>query len=590
MISGELIPAGLANHLWQSTLFAIGAALLALALRRNRAQIRYVLWLIASLKFLIPFSLLMAVGSYFKWPAAAVAARPAVSAAIRQFGQPLIVPDVFTSTSQTTTSVHTGAIILLLIWSCGFLAVLAAWLLRWRRVRASLRNAVPQPFGAPIKILSSPSLLEPGVFGIFRPVLVLPEGITGHLTAAHLDAILAHELCHVRRRDNLAAALHMLVEALFWFHPLVWWIGARLIEERERACDEEVLRLGNQPNIYAESILKTCQFYLESPLVCVSGITGSDLKKRIVRVMSHGLTARLSFRKKLLLVGAGIAALAVPLAVGLTNGSQPESASAPSFEAASIKPTKSGTPGLFRISLEPGGRFVANGVNVSTLIQIAYNVKENQISGAPSWFNSDRFDIQAKPDDAAAAEMQKLPLEQRGEQSRQMLQSLLADRFKLKLGHETKELSVYLLTVAKNGPRFHESATPNHQGAAGSGPPRAGIMMNGRGQLTVTDAKLEMFANVLSHQLGRIVLDKTGLSGKYDFTLHWTPGPNEGPMMPGPGPGPDREGPGGAPPPPEQSGPSLFTALQEQLGLKLESQKAPVDILVVEHVERPSEN
>ena len=577
------------NHLWQSTLFAFGAAVLALVLRRNRAQIRYVLWMTASLKFFVPFSLLIAVGSHLKWPAAAVSVHPAVSSAIRQLGQPLTVPDLFTSVSETPAPTHTLPAILLVIWLCGFLVVLVNWLRHWMHIRAALRSAVPLSFAAPIKILSSPSLLEPGVFGVFRPILVFPEGIAAHLTAEHLDAILAHELCHVRRRDNLAAALHMLVEALFWFHPLVWWIGGRLVEERERACDEEVLRLGNRPNVYAESILKTCQFYLESPLACVSGITGSDLKKRIVRIMSEAITARLSFRKKLLLAVAGLAALVMPLAVGLTNAPQTGNA-LPSFEAASIKPAQTGTPGFFRISLEPGGRFVANGVNLSTLIQIAYNVKENQISGAPSWFNSDRFDIQAKPDDAAAAEMQKLPPEQRSERSRQMLQSLLADRFKLKLGHETKELSVYFLSVAKNGPKFHESAVPNQQGPAGS-PPRRGIMMNGRGQLTMSDAKLDMFANVLSHQLGRIVLDKTGLTGKYDFTLHWTPGPNEGSMMPGPGPGPGREGPGGAPPPPpEESGPSLFTALQEQLGLKLESQKAPVEILVIEHVEKPSEN
>ena len=119
------------------------------------------------------------------------------------------------------------------------------------------------------------------MFGIFRPVLLLPEGITDRLSPAQLQAVLAHELCHVRRRDNLAAAIHMFVEALFWFHPLVWWIKARLIEEQERACDEEVLRLGGDPQVYAESILKICEFYLTSPLICVSGITGSNLKKRI---------------------------------------------------------------------------------------------------------------------------------------------------------------------------------------------------------------------------------------------------------------------------------------------------------------------
>ena len=107
--------------------------------------------------------------------------------------------------------------------------------------------------------MSAPGLVEPGVFGIFRPVLLLPEGIAERLDQAQLEAILAHELCHIRRRDNLTAAIHMAVQATFWFHPLVWWLGARLVDERERACDEEVLRLGNKPQVYAEGILNVCK-------------------------------------------------------------------------------------------------------------------------------------------------------------------------------------------------------------------------------------------------------------------------------------------------------------------------------------------
>ena len=93
----------------------------------------------------------------------------------------------------------------------------------------------------------SSARLEPGVFGIFRPFLLLPEGLSDHLTPAQFEAIVAHELCHVRRRDNFSSAIHMVVEALFWFHPAVWWIRARLVEERERACDEAVLRMGSDP-------------------------------------------------------------------------------------------------------------------------------------------------------------------------------------------------------------------------------------------------------------------------------------------------------------------------------------------------------
>src|SRR5437867_8414411 len=138
-----------------------------------------------------------------------------------------------------------------------------------------------------IELKISESTLEPGILGIFRPVLLLPTGISNRLSDAQLKAIITHELCHVRRRDNLAATLHMLVEAVFWFHPLVWWIGARLVDERERACDEAVLSLGSEPHEYAQGILNVCKLYVESPLVCVSGVTGSDLKRRIHAILTE---------------------------------------------------------------------------------------------------------------------------------------------------------------------------------------------------------------------------------------------------------------------------------------------------------------
>jgi TonB family protein len=147
--------------------------------------------------------------------------------------------------------------------------------------------------------------------------LLWPAGISEHLRDEHLAAILAHEVQHVRRRDNLAAAVHMVVEAIFWFHPLVWWMGARLIEERERACDEAVLLLGNPPEIYAEGILKTCEFCVASPLACVSGVTGADLKQRIVRIMTQRSGAELGFLKKLLLVAIGTGAVTIPIVAGL---------------------------------------------------------------------------------------------------------------------------------------------------------------------------------------------------------------------------------------------------------------------------------
>jgi len=210
--------------------------------------------------------------------------------------------------------------------------------LRWRRISAAIRKAVPlrdgrevealrwveRIAGMPkrIEIFLSRTSLEPGIFGIARPVLIWPQGISERLEDAHLAAILAHELWHVRRRDNLAAATHMVVEAIFWFHPLVWWLGARLVDERERACDEEVLESGSDSQVYAECILKICEFCVGSPLPCVSGVTGADLKRRIVRIMSDRVARKLDFRRKLLLAAAAILAVAAPIVAAYSTQRQ----------------------------------------------------------------------------------------------------------------------------------------------------------------------------------------------------------------------------------------------------------------------------
>jgi uncharacterized protein (TIGR03435 family) len=259
---------------------------------------------------------------------------------------------------------------------------------------------------------------------------------------------------------------------------------------------------------------------------------------------------------------------------------------APSFDVASIKPNHGGTP-FFRINAEPG-RFVADNATLRFLLQEAYRVKDAQILGAPSWIDSEHYDIEAKVDDSSADVQRKLTSDEQGAQLRLMLQSLLADRFKLTLHHDTRELPIYALVVAKNGPKLHESsATPDDAAPPGpltpDGPqPRHSIRMMGRGSLSINAESLDMFADLLSHQLGRLIVNKTGLKGNYDFTLKWTPDEGQGQMRGGP--------PGDAPPPPDASGPTIFTALQEQLGLRLESQKGPVDTIVIDHVERPSEN
>jgi beta-lactamase regulating signal transducer with metallopeptidase domain len=308
----------LTTHLWQSTFFAIAVGLLSIAFRKNRAQVRYWLWLSASLKFFVPFALLIGVGGHLGWaPAAQKIATPAISFAVEVVAQPFDDTLTFAPVKapRDWTPIVTGLIVGL--WAIGFLVIALIRLRLWLRVRTALRASAALDIPAPVAIRSAPGLLEPGVVGLWRPVLLLPDGIVDRLRPSELEAVLAHELCHVRRRDNLFASIHMVAEAVFWFHPLVWWIGARMLEERERACDEGVLSLGNQPRVYADAILNVCKLYVESPLVCVSGVTGSDIGKRIEAIMMNRTVPGLNSAKKILLAMAAMMALAGPVAVGV---------------------------------------------------------------------------------------------------------------------------------------------------------------------------------------------------------------------------------------------------------------------------------
>jgi len=405
-----------------------------------------------------------------------------------------------------------------------------------------------------------------------------------------LEAIFAHELCHVRRRDNLAAAIHMLVEAIFWFHPLVWWLGARLVAERERACDEEVLQSGRDPQVYAAGILTVCKHYLESPLPCVAGVTGSDLKRRIEAIMTRRIGRELTIAGKLLLAGAGTLALAVPLAIGLLHAptlrAQTSSAAEPplKFEVASIKPSDPSERGTI-IQFAPGGRLVVKNAPLKSLVTLAYDVQDFQISGGPTWVSTARYDVTAKADAVTAEDdPHKITTDEQREKfqqrQRMRIQALLADRFQLKIGRTTKELPIYALKVAKNGPKLQESKEEG-------GNQFQGVRMNRPGDVTAGKVGMQFLTRILAHSVGRPVIDQTGLTGKYDFKLEWTPDQNQPGGFGGPGPGPD-----GAlrPPPVDPNGPSIFTAIEEQLGLKLESQKGPVEMLTIDAVEKPSEN
>lgn len=269
---------------------------------------------------------------------------------------------------------------------------------------------------------------------------------------------------------------------------------------------------------------------------------------------------------------------------------------APSFEVASIKPSHANPPGRFFRLADPS-RITITNMPVKDLIEFAYHVQPFQISGGPGWINSQGYDIEAKVDDSVVAQLQKLPPQERADQFRLMLQSLLTDRFKLKLGHETKELPIYNLVVAKGGPKLTPTTVPEAPPPA-SAPaasankqsrPRGPMLMMSPGRLTGKAVEMSSLAEVLGRNPalgGRLVVDQTGLKGKYDFGLQFAPeremlmrGTSDQPAMPADGP-----------PPPDANAPSIFTAIQEQLGLKLESGKGTVQTLVIENIETPTEN
>jgi len=546
-----------ANHLWQSTVFAGAMWALTLPLRQNRAAVRYWLWLAASVKFLIPFSLLVNAGSQLGRRAAAVSEPPQWFFVAGRIGQPFNT-SAAAPQAVAPPSLNPVPAVLFGIWLCGVAVGIVFWLRCWRRMRTARRAATPLALGLPIPVLSSSARVEPGVFGIREPVLLLPEGIMERLTPAQLAAIVTHEMCHVRRRDNLTATIHMLVEVLFWFYPLLWWIRGLLVEEREHACDEEGLRSGSDASVYAEGILSVCKLYLESPLVCLSGVTGADLKKRIAEIMNPRNIRNLSYGKRILLAAAAYAAVAGPIVVGFVRTIPVEAQTAPSprleFEVASVKRwVRTGRGMNVGVSIS-GPRVTISAMGLTGIIEHAYNLKPYQISGGPAWIESERYDIAAKVEGESAPSM---------EQVHRMLQTLLADRFQLRHHRETREMPVYALVAGKNGPKLKESSPGTEESFGVTG-------KNGLMQMTVAHGNMEQLALQLSSSVERPVIDKTGLTGYYDYKLS--------DLAPANATAPD------------SNGESVFTALQEQLGLKLEPQKGPVTMFLIDHVEKPSEN
>lgn len=235
----------------------------------------------------------------------------------------------------------------------------------------------------------------------------------------------------------------------------------------------------------------------------------------------------------------------------------------PEFEVATIKPSKPGTPG--KIFTVRGHNVVTINTTVFDIIELAYGVQGKQILGGPDWLKTDKWDITGKPDQEGIPSREQLSM---------LMKKLLANRFKLALHHEQKDMAVYALEVGKNGPKLTKSTRD----------PKSlpGLFFSKPGVLHVMNATMKDFAGLMqSAVLDRPVVDHTKLDGRYDFTLKWTPDESQFQGM----------GLKITPPAdPASAPPGLFTAIQEQLGLKFDATKAPVDVLVIDHVEKPSAN
>jgi TonB family protein len=329
----------LATHLWQTTICVGVAALLALALRRSSARTRHTIWLAASLKFLVPLSLFSIAGSYLGSFASSLAT-PQVSIVVRWLDHSMPWTAGIARPPAALVNLDPFALAgLSALWAAGAVAVAAWRASQWRAASRLARAATLLDRGREAEALRritrswtradrvelrlSDTRVEPGVFGLFRPTLLWPAGLSTRLDEGELEAVLAHEACHVDCGDNLSVWIQMLTETIFWFHPVVWWLGARLVREREHACDEEVVRMGIDKQSYAEGILKVCGFCLRQPAVFGAGVGGANLTERVERIMTRPPAPPPALPVRLLLATIVVVVATAPFADGVLRA-QPE--------------------------------------------------------------------------------------------------------------------------------------------------------------------------------------------------------------------------------------------------------------------------
>jgi uncharacterized protein (TIGR03435 family) len=388
-----------------------------------------------------------------------------------------------------------------------------------------------------VGFLASARVDVPCVVGWLRPVVLLPAGMLAGLPMDQVEAVIAHELGHILRHDYLVNLLQRFVEAMLFYHPAVWWVSREIRREREHCCDDIAVSATGDAILYAEALAGLETSRAAWPPTALAATDGS-LPNRIARLL--GIAQPRATPTALPAVSLAAALVLVIGGLLLAQSASPKS----DFEAASI--TLSPPEHFGPQSYARGDRYTALTANVRDLVVFAYGVLNFQISGGPGWASTTHYDISAKMDTAATPD-----------QLRQMLQTLLADRFNLRFHRLTRNRSGYALVVDNNGPKLTESKNPG---------PGLGV---GRGHLNGRGANMRLLTRELSSQLETPIADRTRLTALYDFTLTWTP---------------DTQIDGG-------SAPSLSTALRDQLGLRLRSVKnVPVEFFVIDSVHQPSAN
>lgn len=466
--------------------------------------------------------------------------------------------------------------------------------------------------------LTSNDYATPVTTGVWTPSVLLPVAWRDW-PPEHLAVVLAHEAEHVRRRDPLVQWLALLNRAVFWFNPIAWWVPRHLSILAEEACDDTVLLAGHQPVLYAEALLWCAEAARNSGGRAMRvGLTmpGASVSTRIARILSDGRRPRTSWRR----VAAACAIGAVSGATGVAATIDRRISSTPSlefswppmttasltpftsaqfggFEVASVKPSNPNATGAVGMVVPAFGRLTATNATLRRLVYAAYQLQPFQVLGGPAWQNTNRFDINAK-----AADSSSTPAELFG-----LLKTLLADRFKLRVHTETRDVPLFVLMTSRDDGRPSPRLTPTETACpdletqqrqqserlAQNGPApqlvpgearRCSIALlpsvSGTVTIRATGQTMRSLSLALGQLLGRTVVDRTALAGQYDFNLmvdlqtlarlSTEFGDNPPPLPLG-----------------LSDAPALTTQLQE-LGLKLDAQRGLGEVLVIESAELPT--